>query len=342
VRRLIIAIIMFMGGSAFAYHVSIDPVGGYRIQINGELADDHYDDYTTALESALTISLNCADCVVLIAPPSISVSTTGDVTPPPVVIPPPVIPPVVPTDPTVFYSFDLDDHGGLVDPAPLDGATVPPEVFNIEVYGGHYETLQFWCCESESFDRIWNSVINTGGMRGRIDASMYAGSTETHLLYADLYVEGGQSFWGLEAFFQIANAVNPIPPPVVELPIEGGDTIVMTWNAPTERVDGPELNGISGYIVEIDNGHDDPLLFPANTTEFTIQKSVLGVGTWNFRVQAIDMTPSTICPPEIEAAAANPITNMPQSEINRLSDLAYTCGGPLTSAFSNAVMVVID
>ena len=50
----------------------------------------------------------------------------------------------------------------------------------------------------------------------------------------------------------------------------------------------------------------------------------------------------TICPPEIEAAAANPNAEMTQDEINMLSDYAYSCGGPLASAFSDVVSVVID
>ena len=315
-RGLITIIAMLLVSIAIAYEISINPVGSYRIQINGEIAEGIYDDYNSALESSLEISLQCADCEILIVQPPVSVSTLEIVESPPVIHPP------EPEKLTAYYSHQIDADGSFVDPQPIDGAVLRPVDVYVEWRGSGLEKVSSWCCKAPGGDFDWQDIDKTGDVNFTLNLSRHADSTESLELYSDVTIDG-KTDWGVKNYFTIEQSEPPIIPPIVEPPVDDNDEIVMTWNEPTERVDGTPVNGISGYIVEIDNG-GDPTIFAANTTEFTIKKAALGPGRWNFRVQAIDTTPSNPCPPDVA------------------DDLIYSCGGPLSSAFSDPVSVVID
>jgi hypothetical protein len=352
-RALRILFAILFASAAAAYDIKIETGDAHRIEIDGIITENSYSDYNSAVGAAVSAALDCDSCRVVVVSPLTLVSGTKIKEPPPVILPPIAPDPIVPT---AYYSYLLSDDGSLSDPLLLDGAELLPDIVYVDWFGGDVERVKSWCCKTDTLGYDWRVIKGDGGPRYQLDLTRYAGSTESHELYADVFQAGQPTIWGAINHFTIYNDSTPvdppvvIPPPVVDPPVDVTTEVILSWTTPDQRVDGSPVT-ISGYVVEIASG-ENLLVFPivgGDTNEFKIQKATLGSGTWVFQVAAYDSTPSTGCPDELVEFKAMTnqdqqdfLDSMNEAERDAFIALGYSCDGPLMSAFSEPVSAVIE
>lgn len=314
VKQVLIKILMCAGFASLAhsYDVQINTQGAYRIQIDDQLQQETYSSYNEAVESSISIATDCITCKVFVVTPLVEIEV-GEVIPP--IVPPPITPP---TDkPTAYYSYSKDENG-LVDMQRLSGAELQPTTVYIQWYGGDISSVHSWCCKTDTLDHDWRAITsNEGDTKYQLNLGMYSGSTQTHEMVSDVRQNTGEHLWSEVNPFTIQGST----PPATK-------DVYITWEIPTTRVDGTPLtiDDLSGYNVRyrLVGAGDWSYSFVAggNATEMKIPENSIPVEA---NVQTVDKTPSTPCPD----------TSTWTEE--QIAEIAYTCGGPQISDWSNAV-----
>lgn len=286
------------------------------MQVDGEIQEEKYKLYNDAVGAAIDEMRRCEECVILIVSPRFLVERK-EVIPPPVV-PPPITPP--PTEePVAYYSTTMDD-GELVYPRLLEGAVLPPHDVFVKWVGDGISRVQSYCCKPTGGQHSEKDISQVEDTLFVLKLRRHAGEERRLELYSDVWVDD-EPHQSIYTFFNVEHTA--VPPPI-------DPVTLITWDAPTERVDNTELKSdeIGGYVVKLSsiesNSSHTIFNLPASQTsiEIDVDNLKLHKAEWEVKISAFDTTPSRECPSE----NATP----------------YSCGGPLRSDFSNAVTFVVE
>lgn len=316
--RILIAVLFFLSSCIAAYEVSIKQKGKFRLQVDGDIQEQKYTLYNDAVGAAIDKMIDCKECVVYVVSPRFLVERkeVDPVDPPPVIIPPPIDPP--PTESLeVYYSLTIN-NGELVGPKLLEGAVLPPQDVYIKWVGDGLDRVKSYCCKPLGGQHNEADIQHLGPTSSVLKLRRHAGEESRLELYTDAWVEG-ETMQSIYTFFEVDHTA--VPPPV-------DTTTSITWTVPTERVDDTELkrDEIAGYIVKVSSIESNSKVILTNVagTNFELDHAVLYPAEWAIAVAAFDTTPSRECPEDPEDI------------------IPYSCGGPLTSEFSNFVEVEIE